>query len=159
MEAFKEAYDRNIRRFILETDHGESYWLWRNSLEHGAPAQFEEIVRQLNTKKRDPNFKYEVRLCDPEDNQLAAYLAEQGAARWNQIVIVRRFFGRIFEIWHSDMGPGSVDPRIDAVREEDLEAKAAEEDVFNPGLNENEEEEDSESQAGAGGGPVDMEWG
>lgn len=33
---------------------------------------------------------------------------------------------------------GSVDQRFDVVREEDLEAEAAEEDVFNPGMNENE---------------------
>lgn len=56
-------------------------------------------------------------MCDPEDNQLAAYLAEQGAARWTHMVIVRRFFRRIFEISHNDMGLGSIDPRFDAVRE------------------------------------------
>lgn len=93
MEAFKESYDRKIHRFILKTYHGDSYWLWRNSLEHGVPSQFEEIVRQHNSRKRDPNFKNEVHLCDPEDNQLATYLAKQGAARWNQMVIVRRFLG------------------------------------------------------------------
>lgn len=45
----------------------------------------------------------EVRLVDPEDNMLAAYLAEYGANNWKKMVIIEEPFGRVEELWHYDM--------------------------------------------------------
>lgn len=64
----------------------------------------------------DNFFKYEVRLGNNEDDFLAAYMAEHGAANWKQIVKIIRTFGRVFELWKYDIGIGSIDPQYDVVR-------------------------------------------
>ncbi|KAK1365142.1 hypothetical protein POM88_040703 [Heracleum sosnowskyi] len=63
MEGLKEVFFyRNYRYIILETDHVEAYWEWRHS----------------SQRCTDKNYKAEVRLADPEDNALVAYVAHGG---------------------------------------------------------------------------------
>lgn len=73
------------------------------------------------------------------------------------MVIVRRFFRRIFELWHTDMGLGSIDPRFDAMREEDLDANVDEEDVVDPDVEEDDDNDAVDDHEGIAGGPVDMD--
>ncbi|KAK1365470.1 hypothetical protein POM88_041031 [Heracleum sosnowskyi] len=72
---------------------------------------------------------------DPEDNELAAYLAEYGASRWNQMVVIKRSFGRVYELWSKDMGLGPVGPQFRTVNEEEMAVEVMEDGVINPPAN------------------------
>lgn len=61
-------------------------------------------MQQLNQRRADKNFLAEVRLIDPEDNLLDAYLVDYVANHWKEMVIIKEPFGRVKELWHYDMG-------------------------------------------------------
>ncbi|KAK1360504.1 hypothetical protein POM88_044978 [Heracleum sosnowskyi] len=131
----KRAYVEDYPSVILETNHVQTYWEWKNSTIEGGTNEHAYILRQLNTRRRDKNFALDVRLTDPEDNELAAYLAEYGASHWNQMVVIKRPFGRVYELWSKDMGLGPVGPQFRAVHEEDLNVEVMEDVVINPPVN------------------------
>ncbi|KAK1356109.1 hypothetical protein POM88_008176 [Heracleum sosnowskyi] len=120
LEGMKRAFYANFPDYILETQHVDAFWEWRHSSIEGATPDHASIVQQLNQRKGDKNFWSNVRLADPQDNVLAMYLAEFGAAHWTTIVQIKKPFGRVHELWNLDMGLGPVDPQFLAVREEDL---------------------------------------
>lgn len=74
-EGLKEAYYKDYKNIILETDHVETYWNLYNFSVLGGPPEYANITQQLNQRKADKNFKTHVKLVDEEDNALAAYLA------------------------------------------------------------------------------------
>lgn len=152
LEGLKEAYYKDYTNIVLETDHVEAYWNWYNSYVLGSPPEHEFVVQQLNQRKSDKNFKTEIRLADPEDNLLAVYLANHGAANWNRMVVIREMFGRVRELWMRDMGLGSAVERFQAVYEEDLDARRLEEEVVDPINVGNNEIEVAADQEGAGNG-------
>ncbi|KAK1390607.1 hypothetical protein POM88_018785 [Heracleum sosnowskyi] len=135
LEGLKRAYVEDYPTVILETDHVQTYWEWKNSTIEGGTTEHAYILRQLNTRRRDNNFVLDVRLTDPGDNELATYLAEYGASRWNQMVVIKRPFGRVYELWSKDMGLGPVGPQFRAVHEEDLNVEVMEDVVINPPAN------------------------
>ncbi|KAK1354849.1 hypothetical protein POM88_048105 [Heracleum sosnowskyi] len=135
MERLKRAYIEDYPEVILETDHVNTYWEWKHSTIEGGTLDNAYILRQLNTRRRDTNFALDVRLADPEDNELVVYLAEYGVAHWKQMVIIKKPFGRVFELWSKDMGLGPVGPQFRAVHEEDLNVEVMEDEVINPPTN------------------------
>ncbi|KAK1397861.1 hypothetical protein POM88_007724 [Heracleum sosnowskyi] len=135
LEGLKRAYAEDYPAVILETDHVQSYWEWKNSTIEGGIPEHAYVLKQLNTRRRDKNFALDVRLTDPEDNELAAYLAEYGASRWNQMVVIKRSFGRVYELWSKDMGLGPVGPQFRAVNEEEMAVEVMEDGVINPPAN------------------------
>ncbi|KAK1364862.1 hypothetical protein POM88_040423 [Heracleum sosnowskyi] len=48
------------------------------------------------------------------------------------MVRVRRPFGRLMEIWNSDMGLGDIGPQFEIVLEEDINRELADGDVVHP---------------------------
>ncbi|KAK1396912.1 hypothetical protein POM88_006775 [Heracleum sosnowskyi] len=97
MEGLQEAFYRDYRYIVLEMDH------------------------ELNQKRQDKNNYDEIRLAEPEDNTLAAYIAEHIARNWKTMVIIKEPFRRIRELWSLDMGlgpraaNGMLNPEIDEV--------------------------------------------
>ncbi|KAL1832840.1 hypothetical protein ACET3Z_002491 [Daucus carota] len=120
LEGCKSAFSENRQHFVLESDHLDSFWDWRNSTIEGVHPDYAFVVQQLNQRQIDRNFHMEVTLCDPLANALAMYLADHGARHYKTMVIISQPFGRIRELWSLDMGLGPVGPPFDAVHEEDL---------------------------------------
>ncbi|KAL1811036.1 hypothetical protein ACET3Z_021101 [Daucus carota] len=142
LEGCKRAFYEYWYNFTLETDHFDSYWEWRNLSLEGVHPDHAYIVQQLNQQRKDPNFQMDVNLCDPNANELAAFLADHGARNYKTMVVIAQPFGRIFEIWNNDMGLGSADPRFQDVNEEDVGSGA----VHNVEVIEQEGMEDAEVQ-------------
>ncbi|KAK1385824.1 hypothetical protein POM88_023559 [Heracleum sosnowskyi] len=132
MEGLKVAFVRNYTNIILEADHLDAYWDWIHSAIIGAPPQHARIVQQLNQRKADKNFHSVTRLVAPEDNHLAAYVAQYGAENWKHMVRFRRPFGRIMEIWISDMGLGEIGPQFEVLLEEEINMGLAQGEVEDP---------------------------
>lgn len=120
LEGCKCAYLEDWKYFVLESDHLDSFWEWKNSTLEGVHPEHAQAVQQLNQRQADRNFSIEVTLCDANANALATYLAHHGAENYKMLVIIDQPFGRIRELWSLDMGLGSVDPRFVAVHERDL---------------------------------------
>ncbi|KAL1821525.1 hypothetical protein ACET3Z_016394 [Daucus carota] len=143
LEGCKCAFIELWEYYMLESDHLDAFWEWRNSGLEGAHPDNAFLVQQLNQRKADKNFVMEPTLCDPNANSLAAYLADYGANNFKCMVIIAQPFGRVFELWSLDMGLGSSDPRYVAVHEEDLAPvvvnEVAEENVVNEAREENDE--------------------
>ena len=120
LEGCKCAYQEGWKYFVLECDHLDSFWEWKNSTLEGVHPEHAPLVQQLNQRQADRNFVIEVTLCDPTANALATYLAQYGAENFKCMVIMEQPFGRVRELWSLDMGLGPVEPRFVAVRERDL---------------------------------------
>ena len=120
LEGCKRAYAEKMEHFVLESDHVDSFWEWRNSSLEGAHPDHADIVQQLNQRNADRNFHMEVRLCETNANALAIYVAHHGAEHYKNMVIIAQPFGRVFELWNRDMGFGSAEPQYMAVHEDDL---------------------------------------
>ncbi|KAK1361511.1 hypothetical protein POM88_045985 [Heracleum sosnowskyi] len=132
MEGLKVAFVRGYSNIILEIDHLDAYWDWIHSAIIGAPTQHARIVQQLNQRKADKNFHSVTRLVAPDDNVLAAYVAQHGAENWKHMVHIRRPFGRIMEIWNSDMGLGEIGPQFEVLLEEEINIGIAQGEVEDP---------------------------
>ena len=120
LEGCKCAFAEDWEHFILESDHFESFWEWRNSHLEGVHPEHQFVVQQLNQRKADANFDMEISLCDLEANALAEYLADYGAHHFKVMVVMAQPFGRVFELWSLDMGLGLVDQQFVAVHEADV---------------------------------------
>ncbi|KAK1403674.1 hypothetical protein POM88_003279 [Heracleum sosnowskyi] len=132
MEGFKVDFDKGYTNIILESNHLDVYWDWTHSSILGAPVHHARIVQQLNQRKADNNFNTETRLVAPENNELTAYVAQHGAKNWKTMVRIRRPFGRILELWNSDMGLGEIGQQFEFVLEEDINMELADGEVDNP---------------------------
>lgn len=97
LEGCKRAYVEDWQHFVLESDHLDSFWEWRNSSLEGIHPDHAEIVQQLNQRNADRNSHMEVRLCDLNANALAIYLAHHGAENFKNMVIMAQPFDRVFE--------------------------------------------------------------
>lgn len=117
LEGCKRAFAEEWEYYILECDHLDSFWEWRNSSIEGAHPDHADVVQQLNQRHADRNFRMEPTLCDPSANVLATYLVEHGAQNYKGMVVISEPFGRVFELWSRDMGLGSVEPIFMAVHE------------------------------------------
>ena len=74
LEGCKCAFLENWEHFVLESDHFDSFWEWRNSHLEGVHPEHQFLVQQLNQRKADPNFDMEISLCDHDADALAEYL-------------------------------------------------------------------------------------
>ncbi|KAK1373382.1 hypothetical protein POM88_029575 [Heracleum sosnowskyi] len=89
------------------------------------------VIQQLNQRKSDQYLSLKINHIDEDANAMAIYLAQHGAANYDQMVIFSEPFGRIFEIWCSDMGLGLVEAPFLGVLEEDINMDAANDVVIN----------------------------
>ncbi|KAK1376198.1 hypothetical protein POM88_032391 [Heracleum sosnowskyi] len=59
-------------------------------------------------------------------------LAEQGAEKWKLMVVLKKPFRRVYELWSNDMGLGLVVSQFQAMSEEEIDPEAMEGEVFHP---------------------------
>lgn len=120
--ALRKDFFLEYNRLELDTDHQEAYWAWRFSNGDGVIPEHQYVVRQLNTRREDKNFRIDVNLVNEDCNTLASYLANHGAHTLDYMVEIQNLFGRVREIWYNDMGLGPIGPQFDTVRENELNA-------------------------------------
>ncbi|KAK1357957.1 hypothetical protein POM88_051213 [Heracleum sosnowskyi] len=123
MEGMKCAFLEVWEDFILESDHVEAFWEWRHSTIEGGIPEHAFMLKQLNQRSEDKNFFMDVKLGDANCNVMATYLAEFGAANYDQMILIEQPFSRIKEIWHADMGLGPFGRRYMTVTETDFRAE------------------------------------
>ncbi|KAL1817929.1 hypothetical protein ACET3Z_020503 [Daucus carota] len=116
----KGAFIEQENMVELETDNGEAVkewedWKWFIDQNHC------KVIQQLEQRKSDPNLTLVVRVVKESQNRLARYLAEAGALQNTRLVVMRRLFGRVKEIWSLDMGLGAIHGGFEAMSEEEYE--------------------------------------
>lgn len=75
LKGCKRAFAEDWEHYILDSDHLDSFWEWKNSSLEGVHLDHADVVQQLNQRHADRNFHMEATLCDPATNSLATYLA------------------------------------------------------------------------------------
>ncbi|KAL1834248.1 hypothetical protein ACET3Z_003899 [Daucus carota] len=81
----------------------------------------EDEHMQLNQRKSDPNLTLVVRAIDESQNALARYLAHVGSQQRTRLMVIRRLFGQVKELWSLDMGLGTCHGEFQAMSEEEYE--------------------------------------
>lgn len=61
--------------------------------------KYSKLIQQLEQRKKDPNLNLEVRVVEPGQSLLARYLTVDGARNRTRLVLYRRMFRRVREIW------------------------------------------------------------
>lgn len=103
---------------ILETECGEAVQEWKGWKSFVDPRH-RDLIKSLNKRVSDKRLLLEISVVDDSVNQLARYLAEDGAANRTLPVWIKQPFGRVREIWHLDMGLGTTCNGFDLVTEEE----------------------------------------
>ncbi|WOG91988.1 hypothetical protein DCAR_0311244 [Daucus carota subsp. sativus] len=134
LAGLKMAFLEGEEKVELESDNAGAVkeweeWMWDYDRNH------ENVIQQLNQRKTDPNLSLVVRAVEPSQNALARYLAHMGSLQRTRLVIIRRLFGEVKELWSLDMGLGTTKGNFEAMSEEEYENW----------LWEDEEEEDQEA--------------
>ncbi|WOG92490.1 hypothetical protein DCAR_0311759 [Daucus carota subsp. sativus] len=134
LAGLKMAFLEGEEKVELESDNAGAVkeweqWMWDYDRNH------ENVIQQLNQRKTDPNLSLVVRSMEPSQNALARYLAHMGSLQRTRLVIIRRLFGEVKELWSLDMGLGTTKGNFEAMSEEEYENW----------LWEDEEEEDQEA--------------
>ena len=116
----KMAFLEGEEKVELESDNPEAIkeweeWKWFHDPNHA------NVIQQLNQRKSDPNLSLVVRAVEPSQNALARYLAQMGSLQRSRLVIVRRLFGEVKELWMLDMGLGTSKGNFDTMSEEEYE--------------------------------------
>ena len=94
-------------KVILETEFGDAVreWEgWRNFID----PTHAELIRSLVHRTDDERLKLEICVVKQSRNQLARYLAEDGAVNRTMPVIFTHPFGRVRDLWHRDLGLGTT---------------------------------------------------
>ncbi|KAL8093955.1 hypothetical protein AgCh_035728 [Apium graveolens] len=104
-------------KVILETEHVEAVAEWEAWSSFIDP-RYSDVIRSLVKRRTDKRLKLHVSVVNESKNQLARFLAKDGALNRTLPVIMARPFGRVKEIWHRDMGLGTTDMGFDLVTEE-----------------------------------------
>lgn len=112
------AFYKGKHNVILETEHEDAYKEWEN-WKWFVDDRHRSVVDRLNQRKKDKRLKLEVSIVGTSKNMLARYLTEDGARNRTAPVMFRRNFGRVRELWHLDLGLGSVEEGYDIVEGED----------------------------------------
>lgn len=134
---------------ILETDNADAVkewedWRWFLDPNHTG------LIQQLEQRRRDPNLRLEVRVVSASENRLARWLAQDGAVNRTKVVLYRRLFGRVRELWMLDMGLGPNFGDFQVMGEDEYEMMEMEADVMQvngPQVVEISDEESDEENA------------
>lgn len=89
-------------------------WRWFLDPNHS------RVIQQLEQRKKDRNLKLVIRVCEASQNRLAQFLSVDGANNRNRLVVFRRSFGRVRELWRLDLGLGSVAEVFDEYSEDEF---------------------------------------
>lgn len=118
---------------ILETNNPDTIKEWEDWKQYLNPNN-KGLIQQFEQRKNDLNLVLKVNVVSASENLLARYLAHNLAANRIRLVLFRRMFGRMRQIWMLDMGLGLYEGDFRALTEDeydDLMMEADEkDDVF-----------------------------
>lgn len=114
--AFLEGEDM----VILETDNADGVKEWEDWRWYLDPNN-RGLIQQLEQRKRDPNLEHRVNVISASENRLARYLAYDGAEKRTCLVVYRRMFGRVRQLWMLDMGIGPIEGDFGALTEDEYD--------------------------------------
>ncbi|KAL1820697.1 hypothetical protein ACET3Z_015566 [Daucus carota] len=103
---------------ILETESGDAVREWQDWRRFINPS-YSDVIKSLVKRTDDERLELEVSVVTESSNQLARYLAVDGAANRSVPVMFTRPFGRVRDLWHIDMGLGTTDFGFDLYTEEE----------------------------------------
>ncbi|KAK1373849.1 hypothetical protein POM88_030042 [Heracleum sosnowskyi] len=103
---------------MLETESADAVREW-NEWRWFHDENNWRVIQQLDKRKHDRKLRLHVDVIQETQNNLAAFLAVDGAHNRTRMVVFRRPFGRVREIWHLDMGLGLATGNFDLIEEED----------------------------------------
>lgn len=90
-------------KVILETEHADVVAEWESWRTFIDPSYY-NVIRSLVKRTTDKRLKLDVLVVHESKNQLARYLAKDGALNRTLPVMYFKPFGRVREFWHRDMG-------------------------------------------------------
>lgn len=114
--AFLEGEDM----VILETDNADGVKEWEDWRWYLDPNN-KGLIQQLEQRKRGPNLEHRVNVISASENRLARYLAYDGAEKRTCLVVYRRMFGRVRQLWMLDMGIGPIEGDFGALTEDEYD--------------------------------------
>ena len=118
--SLKGAFLENEECVELESDNWEAIKEWDEYKWFHDPNHA-NVIQQLNQRKQDPNLTLVVRPIDSSQNTLARYLAQVGSWQRLRLVVIRRLFGEVKELWMLDMGLGTSKGEFEALSEDEYE--------------------------------------
>lgn len=140
------AFKIGRNRLELETESREALrdwddWRWYVDQRHAG------VIQQLNQRLKDRSLVLRKKQIRASQNQLARYLAEDGAASKSSAVCMYRPFGRVSELWHLDMGLGFIGGNFQVLDEDEYLLMHEEEVEMEEGHGEANAEEGEASAA------------
>ncbi|KAK1385311.1 hypothetical protein POM88_023046 [Heracleum sosnowskyi] len=103
---------------MLETESADAVREW-NEWRWFHDENNWRVIQQLDKRKHDRKLRLHFDVIQETQNSLAAFLAVDGAHNRTRLVVFRRPFGRVREIWHLDMVLGLAIENFDLIEEED----------------------------------------
>ena len=103
----KGAFLENEECVELESNNWEAIKGWDEYKWFHNPNHA-NVIQQLNQRMEDTNLTLVVTPIDSSQNALARYLAQVRSWQRLRLVVIRRLFGEVKELWMLDMGLGLV---------------------------------------------------
>ena len=92
---------------ILETESGDAVREWEDWRSFIDP-RYSDVIKSLVKRTDDERLELEVSVVTESSNQLARYMAIDGAVNRTVAVMFTRPFCRVRDLWHRDMGLGTT---------------------------------------------------
>lgn len=115
---------------ILETGNSDAIKEWEDWKWYLDPNN-KGLIQHFEQRNKDPNLVLKVNVVSASENLLACYLPHDGVEKRTRLMLFRRMFGRVKEIWMLDMRLGPCEGDFGAPGEDeydDLMLEAEEED-------------------------------
>lgn len=103
---------------ILETDNQEAIQEFEDRRWFFDP-NYAGLIQQLEHRKKDLNLVLKVSVTSTSENRLSRYLARDEAANRTRLVVFRKIFAQVREIWTLDMGLGPITGQFEVLTEDD----------------------------------------
>lgn len=126
----RSGFCKKKNKIELESDNSEAVREWLQCKRY-VDENHETLIQQLQQRRKDPNLKLEIKAVEPSQNRLARYLAANGARNSSRLVVFRRSFGRVNDIWMRDMGLGTLESRFQEIEEEEFLAMQIQNEEIN----------------------------
>lgn len=107
----RRAFIEGAESVIIETDNIQAYGAIQFAHLHQNP-EYDDLIHQILTRLRDPNWSCSFRLVYSPRNHLATYLSILGGELFCRLYIFFEPIGRMAEIMDLDMGLGPQAPQF-----------------------------------------------
>lgn len=107
----RRAFIERASSVIIETDNMEAFGAIHFAHLHQHP-ELDDLIHQIITRIRDPNWVCTLRFIYSNRNQAAIYLSLMGGELFCRLYIFYEPIGRLAEIMNHDMGLGPLGPQF-----------------------------------------------